>query len=183
MSAATQSFSPPSTSLQIQTIVSRERTHATPAVVTVGDIHGGTKRNIIPDEVKLEITARTFSDKARQTIIDGLRQMAIGIATSAALPPDKMPTVTVLDAESTPSLYNDPALAARVKQTLIKTLGAPNVFDDPRMMGSEDVGIFGLDGKIPVTYYLARSHVSRPLRRRPGRRQRPPRPPHQPLRT
>jgi hippurate hydrolase len=138
---------------QIQTIVSREEDPRDPSVVTVGDIHGGTKRNIIPDEVKLELTARAFSDKARQTIVDGLRQMALGIATSAGLPPDKMPTVTVLDTESTPFLYNDPALSARVKATLQTTIGADNVFDDPRAMGSEDVGIFGLNGKIPVVYY------------------------------
>jgi hippurate hydrolase len=138
---------------QIQTIVSREEDPREPSVVTVGDIHGGTKRNIIPDSVKLEITARSFSDKARQTIIDGLRQMAIGIGTSAGLPADKMPIVTVLDDESTSSLYNDPAMSARVKATLQKTLGAANVADEPPLMGSEDVGILGLNGKIPVVYF------------------------------
>jgi hippurate hydrolase len=138
---------------QIQTIVSREENPLDPAVVTVGDIHGGTKRNIIPDEVKLELTVRAFSDKSRQIILDGLRQMALGVATSAGLPPDKMPTVTVLDDESTSSLYNDPAMSARVKATLEKTLGATNVSEDPRQMGSEDVGIFGLNRKIPVVYF------------------------------
>ena len=138
---------------QIQTIVSREEDPRDPSVVTVGDIHGGTKRNIIPNEVKLEITARTFSDKARQTIIDGLRQMAIGIGTSAGLPADKMPIVTVLENESTPSLYNDPAMSVRVKHTLQQTLGAANVIDEPNIMGSEDVGVLGLNGKIPVVYF------------------------------
>jgi amidohydrolase len=140
--------------MQIQTIVSREQDPRDPTVVTVGDIHGGTKRNIIPDEVKLELTVRSFSDKARQSIVNALRQTAIGVATSAGLPPEKMPTVTVLDAESAPSLYNDPAMSARVKATLQKTLGAANFFDDPPQMGSEDVGVFGLEGhKIPVVYY------------------------------
>jgi amidohydrolase len=138
---------------QIQTIVSREEDPRDPSVVTVGDIHGGTKRNIIPDEVKIEITARAFSDKARQTIIDGLRQMATGIGISAGLPADKMPTVTVLDNQSTSSLYNDPAMSARVKATLQQALGAANVQDEPPVMGSEDVGIFGLDRKIPVVYF------------------------------
>ena len=138
----------------IQTIVSREEDPREPTVVTVGDIHGGTKRNIIPDEVKLELTTRAFSDKSRQVVLDGLRQIAAGVATSAGLPESKMPTVTVLDAESTPVLYNDPALAARVRGTLEKTLGAANVFDDPRTMGSEDVGVFGLPGnQIPTVYY------------------------------
>jgi amidohydrolase len=140
--------------LQIQTIVSREEDPQDPTVITVGHIQGGTKRNIIPDEVKLELTVRAFSEKSRETVLDGLHQMAIGVATSAGLPPEKMPTVTVLEAESTSSLYNDPAMSARVKATLQKTIGEANVFDDPRQMGSEDVGILGLkDHKIPVVYF------------------------------
>jgi hippurate hydrolase len=138
---------------QIQTIVSREEDPRDPAVVTVGSIHGGTKRNIIRDEVKLELTTRAFSDKGRQVILDGLKQMALGIGTSAGLPPEKMPTVTVDDAESTPVTFNDPAMTARVKATLVSTLGAANVFDDPPAMGSEDVGIFGLAAKAPTVYF------------------------------
>jgi hippurate hydrolase len=93
---------------QIQTIVSRQEDPRDPTVVTVGDIHGGTKRNIIPNEVKMEITARAFSDKARQVIIDGVRQSAQGIAVAAGVPADRAPIVTVLENESTPVLYNDP---------------------------------------------------------------------------
>jgi hippurate hydrolase len=139
--------------LQIQTIVSREEDPRDPAVVTVGDIHGGTKRNIIPDEVKLELTTRAFTAKSRQVILDGLAQMAKGIATSAGLPPEKFPTVTVLDSESTPVLYNDPALSARVKATLEQTLGAENVFVDPQHTGSEDVGVFGIAANVPTCYF------------------------------
>jgi hippurate hydrolase len=139
--------------LQIQTIVSREEDPRDPAVVTVGDIHGGTKRNIIPDEVKLELTTRAFSDKGRQVILDGLAQMAKGVATSAGLPPEKLPTVTVDDAESTPVTFNDPAMTARVRATLEQTLGASNVFTDPPAMGSEDVGIFGIAARVPSVYF------------------------------
>ena len=139
--------------LQVQTIVSREESPLDPAVVTVGDIHGGTKRNIIPDEVKLELTTRAFSDHARQVILDGLAQMAKGIATSAGLPPEKFPTVTVLDSESTPVTYNDPALSARVKATLEQTVGAANVYTDPPHTGSEDVGLFGIEAKAPTVYF------------------------------
>lgn len=139
---------------QIQTIVSREENPTDPAVVTVGDIHGGTKRNIIPDEVKLELTTRAFSDKARQIVLDGLKQMAAGLTLSAGLPPEKAATVTVLDDESTPVQYNDPALTAKVKAVLITTLGAGNVKDLPAVTGSEDVGVFGLpDRSIPVCYF------------------------------
>jgi amidohydrolase len=139
---------------QIQTIVSREEDPQDPAVVTVGDIHGGTKRNIIPDEVKLELTTRAFSDKARQTIITGLQQMAAGITTSAGLPPEKAATVKVLEDESTPVQINDPTLTASVGATLVKALGDANVLTVEKAMGSEDVGVFGLEGQqIPVVYF------------------------------
>jgi amidohydrolase len=139
---------------QLQTIVSREEDPQDPTVVTVGDIHGGTKRNIIPDEVKLELTTRSFSDKSRDVVLNGLRQMAAGITASAGLPPDKAATVTVLDNESTPVLYNDPAMAAQVKATLAKALGADRVIDTPRIMASEDVGVFALPNhEIPLVYF------------------------------
>jgi len=86
-------------------------------------------------------------------ILDGLRQMALGVATSAGLSQEKFPTVTVLDAESTPVTYNDPALTTRVKATLVSTLGASNVFDDPSAMGSEDVGVFGIEAHVPSVYF------------------------------
>lgn len=138
---------------QIQTIVSREEDPQDPTVITVGDIHGGTKRNIIPDEVKLELTTRSFTATSRQRVIDGLKQKAAGITTSANLPPEKAATVTVLDDESTPVERNDPQLTERERATLEKALGAENVVTLHPVMGSEDVGIFGLDGKIPVGYF------------------------------
>jgi len=143
---------------QIQTIVSREEDPQDPSVVTVGSIHGGTKRNIIPDEVRLELTTRSFSDKSRQTIIDGLKQIADGISLSAGLPPEKAATVTVLDGESTPVEYNDPALSAQVHDILVRTFGAERVLPEEKRMGSEDVGVFGMSTdlkrhEIPVAYF------------------------------
>ena len=140
--------------VQLQTIVSRQEDPRDPAIVTIGDIHGGTKRNIIPNEVKMEITARAYSDKARQIIVDGIRRTAQGVALSAGVPADLAPIVTVLDAESTPVMYNDPALAARVKAALVKALGANNVIDEEPGTASEDFGIFGLEGrKIPIVMF------------------------------
>ena len=143
---------------QIQTIVSREQDPHDPTVVTVGDIHGGTKRNIIPNAVKLELTARAFTPHARQVTIDGLRAMAAGITASAGLPPDKAAEVKVLDDESTPPQVNDPALTSKVQAALEEALGASNVAAADQAMGSEDVGIFGdpqfNGGKaIPVVYF------------------------------
>lgn len=141
---------------QIQTIVSREEDPLSPAVITVGTIHGGTKRNIISDQVKLELTTRAFSDKARQTVLTGLDSMAAGLTLSAGLPPEKAAKVTVLEDESTPVQVNDPALTAQVRRTLEAALGKQNVLDVDRTMGSEDVGVFGLADTakpIPVVYF------------------------------
>ena len=140
--------------MDLQTIVSREQDPQSPAVVTVGHIEGGTKRNIIPNEVKLELTTRAFSDKAKQVTLDGIRQVALGVGTTAGLSGDKLPTVTVLEAESTPVLRNDPALTTRVRASLERTLGAQNVFSGDPVMGSEDVGVFSLDSKIPICYFF-----------------------------
>ena len=140
--------------VQLQTIVSRQENPSDPAVVTVGDIHGGTKRNIIPNEVKMELTTRAFSDQARQIILDGIHRTAQGVALAAGVPEDRAPIVTVLEEESTPVLYNDPALTARAKAALLNALGPQNIFDEPPIMVSEDFGRFGLDGhQIPTVMF------------------------------
>jgi hippurate hydrolase len=139
---------------QLQTIASRQEDPRDNAVVTVGQIHAGTKRNIIPDEAKLEITMRAFSEKARETAIAGIRRAARGVAVAAGLPADLEPIVTVLDNESTPVTYNDPATVARVKANFVQTLGARQVTEDLPLMASEDFGAFGLDGrKIPIVMF------------------------------
>jgi amidohydrolase len=140
--------------MQLQTIVSRQEDPNDPAVVTIGTIHGGTRRNIIPNEVKLEITARAFSDSARQVIIDGIRRTAAGVALAAGVPDTLAPIVTIVESESAPVLYNDPALASKVKAALIAALGTDNVLASSRVMESEDFGNFGLDAhKIPILMF------------------------------
>jgi hippurate hydrolase len=99
--------------MQIQTIASRQEDPRDNVVVSVGDIHAGTKRNIIPDEAKLELTMRAFSEKARETALTGIRRAARSVAVAAGLPPEMEPIVTVLENESVPVTYNDPALTAR----------------------------------------------------------------------
>jgi amidohydrolase len=137
--------------VQLQTIVSRQEDPHDLTVVTVGDIHGGTKRNIIPDEVKMELTVRTFTDKSLNIVLDGIRRTAQGVALSAGVPEGRAPIVTIVKDETTPVNYNNPTLTARVKSTLVKTLGAQNVIDEESHMGSEDFGVLGLDGhKIPT---------------------------------
>jgi hippurate hydrolase len=137
----------------LQTIVSRSVPPSQPAVVTVGHILGGTKRNIIPDEVKMELTTRCYSEEVRQTIIEGVKRTAKGIAIAAGVPADRMPIVTVLNDESTPATVNDPALAAKLQKIFEAKLGADNVIERKSVMGSEDFGMFSLDHKIPAVIF------------------------------
>jgi len=138
--------------LVAQTIVSRQIDPRDPAVLTVGTIHGGTKNNIIPDEVDLGLTLRTFSPAETDQIVADIRRTANGLAEAYGIPADRMPTVTV--SESTPVTFNDPALADRVRAAAIAALGKDRVITpDKPVMASEDVGAFSLDGKIPCVMY------------------------------
>src|SRR5205809_3908452 len=112
------------TVLALQTIISRENSPLDPAVVTVGSIHGGTKRNIIPDEVTLQLTIRTFREEVRQHIIASIERIAKGLAMAAGVPEDRAPIMKVIEAENAPSLYNDPALTERVAAAIAKAIGA-----------------------------------------------------------
>lgn len=132
-----------------QSIVARQIDPQQPAVLTVGTIHGGTKRNIIPEEVTMGLTLRTYSDKVRDQIIADIRRTAEGIAVGYGVPQDRMPIVTVSQSEITPATYNDPAFAERLRTIAVAALGADHVETSDSVMGSEDVGLFTLDGKIP----------------------------------
>jgi amidohydrolase len=134
----------------LQTIVSREDSPLDPVVVTVGSIHGGTKRNIIPDEVQLLMTVRTYKPEVRKRVVASIERIARGIAMSAGVPDDRMPVVELLAGESVDSTYNDPALTERIAGALTKGMGAPNVIRIDPLMVSEDFGRFGVDRKIPI---------------------------------
>ncbi len=139
--------------MQLQTIVSREISPFDQAVVTVGTIHGGTKRNIIPDEVKLELNIRSYKAEVRDHIIQAVARITRAAALGAGMPEDRLPLVSVIEGESAQALYNDPAIAARLRPTLERALGAGNVRDTPPIMASEDFGLFGLDRQIPVLMF------------------------------
>jgi len=137
--------------LVAQTIVSRQIDPQQPAVLTVGTIHGGTKNNIIPDEVTMGLTLRTYSPAVRDQIVAAVRRTAQGLAESYGIPADRMPTVTL--GESTPATVNDPAMNERVRAAAASALGTERVLEARAVMGSEDVGQLALDGKIPAVMY------------------------------
>ena len=138
------------TILALQTIISRERSPLDPAVVTVGKIEGGTKRNIIPDEVRLYLTVRTFSPEVRRRVLESIQRVPKGIALAAGVPDDRAPVYEHIDHESVAATFNDPALTQRLATAIARELGASNVVEIPPAMVSEDFGLFGLQGKIPT---------------------------------
>ncbi|MDR3675283.1 MAG: amidohydrolase [Acidobacteriota bacterium] len=140
--------------LAIQTIVSRENSPFDPAVVTVGSIHGGTRYNIIPDEVRLQLTIRTYKEEVRQHILASLQRIAQGIATADGIPASLAPSVIASDSEYTPAMYNDPPLTLRLAEVFKRALGADNVAEMPAVMASEDFGRFGLENRqIPICQF------------------------------
>ena len=132
-----------------QTIVSRQVDPQQPAVLTVGTIHGGLKRNIISEEVRMGLTLRTYSDAVRDQIIAAVKKTAEGVALAYDIPADRMPKVTVSQTEITPATINDPVFADRLRNVAIATLGPEHVLKGVPVMGSEDVGLFTEGGAIP----------------------------------
>ena len=140
--------------LALQTISSREISPLEPNVMTVGSIHGGSKHNIISDEVKLQLTLRSYNPDVRLQQIDALKRLTRGIAISAGLPDEMMPVVYVHEEERIPSTYNDPILAAKVQTSIEKELGVENVSKSEPVMAGEDFGLYGLTAeKRPITIF------------------------------
>jgi hippurate hydrolase len=150
------------TILALQTIISRENSPLDPAVVTIGSIHGGTKRNIIPDEVVLQLTIRTYKEEVRQHILASIERMAKGIAFAAGVPDDRAPILKVIESEGAPSLYNDPQLTERITNAIGRAIGSENVVKASPLMASEDFGRLSLDHQIPsVMFWLGAIEPSR----------------------
>jgi len=122
------------TVITLQTIVSRETSPLDPAVISVGSIHGGTRPNIIPDEVKLELTVRSYTEPVRQHLLSAIARIASAEAAAAGAP--KQPLVQHVD--SGYALVNDPQMTTRVTAALLRELGPARVQDVPPEMIAED---------------------------------------------
>jgi len=139
--------------MALQTIVSRENFPLDPAVVTVGSIHGGTKHNIIPNEVDLQLTVRAYKEEVRKRILASIERITKGIALAAGIPDDRAPIVKFSETQVTAATYNEPQLTEKLAAVFVKALGADNVVKLPPVMMSEDFGYLSLDQKIPATLF------------------------------
>lgn len=136
--------------LDLQTIVSREVNPLDPAVVTVGSIHGGTKHNIIPNEVKLQLTVRTTTNAVRDQVLKAIERIAKAAAVGARAPE---PEVRVSLEEFTPATFNDVALSKKTGALFREVLGADNVKERRPLMGAEDFGRYS-QGGVPIFMYF-----------------------------
>lgn len=137
--------------LALQTIVSRENNPLDPVVVTVGSIHGGTKHNIISDEVKMQLTVRTYKSEVRDRVLAAIERITKGCAVAAGFPPDHEPIVEVMKGEFTPATYNNPELTRKLVAVWKGLLGADNVEMVDPTMGGEDFSEYSLaDHSIPA---------------------------------
>lgn len=141
--------------MALQTIVSRENSPLDPVVVTVGSIHGGTRYNIIPDEVNLQLTVRTYKEDVRQRVLAAIERITKGIALAAGIPEERAPIVKVSETEVTAATYNEPQLTEKLATVFKRALGDENVVKVAPIMASEDFGYLSLDQKIPsVVFWL-----------------------------
>ena len=137
----------------LQTIVSREIAPIEAAVVTVGSIHGGTKHNVIPSEVKLQLTLRSYTDEVRNQTISTIRRISNGLAEANGLTKELYPVITLKD-EYTPALFNNPELTDQLRLSFEKALGKSNVLKLSPVMGGEDFGMYGrVEPIIPTSLF------------------------------
>jgi hippurate hydrolase len=139
------------TIISLQTIVARENNPLEPLVVTVGSIHGGTQGNIIPDQVRMELSVRTFNEEVRKRVVSSIERIAKAEALAAGAP--REPTIEFANAGIGP-VFNDPALTARVAAALRNAMGTDRVVEIPAKMTSEDFAEYGRAGVPAVLLHI-----------------------------
>jgi hippurate hydrolase len=136
------------TILALQTIPSREVKPGEMAVITVGYIHAGTKNNIIPDQAELGLTVRTYKAEVRKQVLAAIARITKAEAQAAGAP--REPSIDHY--EGTAAVYNDPALAQRLRLPLEAALGKDNVVTAEPLLASEDFSYF-IEQGIPGFYF------------------------------
>ncbi len=136
--------------LDLQTIVSREVNPIDPVVITVGSIHGGTKHNIIPNEVHLQLTVRTTKTETRDHVLKAIERITRAAAAAARAPE---PEIRVRLDEYTPPTVNDPELVRRCVRVWEAELGGEHIRERPPVMGAEDFGRYAAE-KTPIFIFF-----------------------------
>lgn len=136
------------TILALQTIASREVKPGELAIVTIGYIHAGTKNNIIPDQAELGLTVRTYKPDIRKQVLAAIARITKAEAEAAGTPRDP----SIERYEGADAVYNEPALAQRIRAPLEAALGKNNILTEEPIAASEDFSVFEAQG-IPGIYF------------------------------
>lgn len=131
--------------LALQTIRSRTLDPTAPGVVSVGIIRGGERSNIIPEEVRLEGTMRTYDEGVRETIKRRIDEILEGVTAAAGA------SYELEFIPYAPPTVNDPDLSARMRPALEAAVGADDVVDVDAVMGAEDFAWYARE--IPGFYF------------------------------
>jgi len=138
------------TVMALQTIVSRENNPMDPVVLTIGSIHGGTQGNVIPDEVKLELNIRTYTEDVQKRVLAAVARIVKAEAAASGAP--REPSISMPG--SAHVVVNDPALTRRIAAALQKELGTQQVIEMPAKMTSEDFAEYGRAGVPAVLLHI-----------------------------
>jgi hippurate hydrolase len=131
--------------LAAQTVVSRQTSPAEMVLITVGAIHGGSKRNVIPEAVELKLTLRGYKEAVVEAAEAALRRHARGLALAAGLTEEEAPVFTIPEPPFRP-VVNDARVTATLKGVFAELLGAERVLELEPSTGSEDFGDFSPPG-------------------------------------
>jgi amidohydrolase len=134
----------------LQTVVSRNVSPLDTAVISVTNIHGGTAFNVIPPEVKLEGTIRSFKSGVRQTVVERIEQIAGGIASAMGC------QAAVMVKSITPALVNNDSVAAKVQHTARRLLPKADLDFEYQTMTAEDMAF--MQEKVPGCYFFVGSN-------------------------
>ncbi len=138
----------------LQSIVSREVMPLSPAVITVGSFHAGSKHNIISDEANLQLTVRSNDEAVRAQLLESIERVAVNVGKAHGLP-DNLP-VKVEHIAGTPVTYNDPGLARRLNNVMKRDLGEEAFIPfEQKGMGAEDFAYFVAEDLGVPGYYFA----------------------------
>lgn len=138
------------TTMRLQTIVSRELAAGDAAVLTVGQIHAGTKNNIIPAEATLGLSVRTFDEAVRTKVLGAIERIVRSESSASAAP--REPVIDYV--EHFPLTRNDEQAAVRTAAALRTVTGLQQVIDPGPVSGSEDVGVLATSAGVPLVYWF-----------------------------
>lgn len=138
-----------STTLRLQTIVSREISPRDSAVLTVGALQAGTKENIIPDDATLKLNVRTFDEDVREYMLGAIRRICCAECAASNAPRD--PEFTTLS--SYPLTVNDATTHARLLAAFEAHFGE-RVYETQPAAASEDFSVFGREWKVPYAFWF-----------------------------